>query len=348
MEKLSKESLDALWNLVSGSRRVTVVSHTHPDGDAVGSSVAMCSWLGSLGKDALMMLPTPVPSSLDFILGGQVPMIYSLSPRECAHRLMSSDLVICLDLNSLSRVEDMEQAINASPCRRVLIDHHLNPAVDQFDLCFSETEVSSACELLFGILLAMPGVEGDARRLPPLCAAALMAGMTTDTNNFANSVFPATFEMASLLLAAGVDRDAILSELYDSYRENRIRLFGEMLHDNLQITPSGVAVMYLSREIADRYDLEEGESEGLVNRPLAIGRVRLSILVKAEPDGSLRVSMRSKKGVSANQLAGEIFHGGGHEQAAGGKIIVPQDIASESEVKGYVMRMADKFMERYA
>ena len=121
MEKLSKESLDALWNLVSGSRRVTVVSHTHPDGDAVGSCVAMCSWLGSLGKDALMMLPTPVPSSLDFILGGQVPMIYSLSPRECAHRLMSSDLVICLDLNSLSRVEDMEQAINVSPCRRVSI-----------------------------------------------------------------------------------------------------------------------------------------------------------------------------------------------------------------------------------
>ena len=348
MEKLDRLSLGRLWEIIRESRTVTMVSHTHPDGDAVGSSVAMCAWMSSMGKDAAVMLPTPVPESLSFVCGDTLPMIFSLESGACLDRLATTDLLVCLDFNDFSRAEGMAGPLASCKARKVLIDHHLNPSAGDFDLCFSDTAVSSACELLFNILLEMPPVGGDVLRLPSASAKALMTGMTTDTNNFANSVYPSTFAMASALLDAGVDRDAILSSLYNNYRENRVRLFGEMLKDRLTITPCGVAVMYIDAEVKARYDIREGESEGLVNQPLAIGKVKMSILVKEEDDGQVRVSVRSKRGVSANQCAREFFHGGGHEQAAGGKIIVPDDLASPGEVLCHVERVTGKFMERYA
>ena len=157
--------------------------------------------------------------------------------------------------------------------------------------------------------------------------AALMTGMTTDTNNFANSVFPSTFQMASELIAAGVDRDALIGKIYQSYRENRVRLMGYMQSEELHILDNGTAYMVLTRDIQERFDMRDGESEGLVNVPLTIEKVRLSVLL-TEDDGHFRVSVRSKKGTSAQQLAQRFFHGGGHENAAGGKMLIGEDIPS--------------------
>ena len=185
-----------------------------------------------------------------------------------------------------------------------MIDHHLNPDRASFELVFSETEVSSASELLYQVLLALPGV-GSAERLPLDVLTPLMAGMTTDTNNFANSVFPGTLRMASELIAAGVDRDRILSDLYNNYRENRLRLMGYLLSDNLVITPEGAAVMILDKETQERFGFRQGESEGFVNIPLAVSDVKISLFL-TEEDGKFRVSIRSKRGISANKLASSL------------------------------------------
>ena len=171
---------------------------------------------------------------------------------------------------------------------------------------------------------------------------ALLAGMTTDTNNFANSVYPSTFQMASELIAAGVDRDALLEKLYWSYRENRVRLMGYMQSEQLHILPGGAAYMILTKEIQEKYNLREGESEGLVNVPLAIGEVRLSVLVK-EDGGHFRVSARSKKGTSAQNLALRYFHGGGHENAAGGKIF-PEDFSPADGIQAYVEKVLKEYL----
>ena len=159
--------------------------------------------------------------------------------------------------------------------------------------------------------------------------------MTTDTNNFANSVYPSTLEMASGLLAAGVNRDAVLAGLYNNYRENRVRIMGYLQYEDMRITPEGMAYMVATREILDRFGAEEGETEGLVNVPLSIGRVKMSVLLK-ENDGHFRVSIRSKDGVSAQQCAVDWFHGGGHEKAAGGKLFWPGDIPSPEGVSSYL------------
>ena len=169
--------------------------------------------------------------------------------------------------------------------------------------------------------------------------------MTTDTNNFANSVFPGTFEMAAALIGAGVDRDGILSSLYNNYRENRLRLMGFLMSERLRITPDGVAYIILDEDIQKRFDFRRGESEGFVNMPLSIATVRMSIFLTQE-DGVFRVSVRSKKGTSANLCAATYFNGGGHEQAAGGKLVVGKDLASASDAEAYILKATGKFFAK--
>ena len=197
----------------------------------------------------------------------------------------------------------------------------------------------------------MPDIKGDASRIPALAAASLMTGMTTDTNNFANSVFPSTLAMASGLLAAGVNRDRILQDLYNSYRENRLRMEGYLLHENMKITPEGVAYMIVDKKLASEFNIREGETEGFVNMPLAIGKVGMSIFLKEDGEGFFRVSVRSKKGISANKCATRYFHGGGHERASGGRLFfsrtdgVPADINAPGEAESYIVRSVAEFFK---
>ena len=192
------------------------------------------------------------------------------------------DLVACLDFNSLSRTGELEPLLRTLTCPKVMIDHHPQPEADGFELVFSETCVSSASELLFHVLMSMPDVASDASRLPGRAAESLMAGMTTDTNNFANSVFPSTFSMASALLAAGVDRDSLLSRLYNSYRESRFRAMGVYLKDKMRITEYGVAYSIFNREDIFRLGLKDGDTEGFVNLPLGLERVKMSIFLRED------------------------------------------------------------------
>ena len=168
-----------------------------------------------------------------------------------------------------------------------------------------------------------------------MSATALMTGMTTDTNNFANSTFPSTLKMASALLTTGVDRDYILMRLYNQYSENRIRLMGHVLKDLMTVTDDGVAYIILDRKTMDDYDIKEGDTEGFVNIPLSIDRVRMSFLLK-EDEGKVRVSIRSKRGTSANRCAVRYFNGGGHENAAGGKLHIPEDIKGMEDAAEYI------------
>ena len=170
-----------------------------------------------------------------------------------------------------------------------------------------------------------------------------MTGMTTDTNNFANSVYPSTLRMASELIEAGVDRDSIIRNIYNRFKESRIRLQGHILKDLMTITEDGVAYVVLDKGTLEKYHVEEGDTEGFVNIPLSIGNVVMSILAK-EDDGYARISIRSKKGVSANRCSNLHFHGGGHENAAGGRIYFPEDISSIEDAAGYIESHTHAFM----
>lgn len=348
MQDINSNNIQTLEKMISEARKISIVTHQKPDGDAMGSSIALYHFLKMCGKDSVrIILNDRHPEYLDFLTddlehGG---IILFQEMQETAEVLLKdSDLIFCLDFNAFHRADKMEHVLSASKARKILIDHHLNPDRSVFDLSFSETEISSASELLYQILIRTGRISMDATALPNESAVALMTGMTTDTNNFANSTYPSTFLMASDLLAAGVDRDAILANIYNQYRENRLRLMGHMMKDLLTITEDGVAYIVLDKTTQDLYSVAEGDTEGFVNMPLSIADVRMSILAK-EDEGKIRISIRSKKGTSANRCARTYFNGGGHENAAGGRLLVPENVAGVKAVAEYIERHTHIFLK---
>lgn len=336
------ENISSLKHIIGESSRLSVIVHTHPDGDALGSGAAMTLYLRErLGKDVRMIIPDSAPGTVDFIVEGLDVLDASRNPAAAEERISRSDLILILDLNALHRTEQLAGIIAASPAKKVLIDHHLNPETGSFDLLFSEPERSSTCEFLYFILKELEGGSIDA--IPHRCLEAMMAGMTTDTNNFSNSVIPSTLQMASELLEAGVDRDAIIDKIYHCDREQRIFAFADMVANHLAILPSGISYMIMTEEMQKAYGLMEGETESLVNIPLNIEKVRMSIFIREE-NGLFRVSIRSKRGLSAQHMARDFFHGGGHELAAGGKIFWPDDIPSKDAAAAYLEEIAARFL----
>lgn len=328
--------------MIEESSRVAVSTHMNPDGDAVGSSCAIALYLKGRGKDVHIVIPDMVPENLDFAIDRETAGMIEHDVEKGKKFLLEADLVISTDYNNPDRAGDFAQAVKESKARKVLMDHHPNPATGFYDIVFSRETVSSACEVVYWLLLEMPGIDRAPAALGPEIGRLLMLGMTTDSNNFSNSTFPSTLRMAGGLLDAGVDRENILDGLYNNYRENRFRLMGYFLSSKLKITPDGVAYAVFSSKELKRFDIREGETEGFVNMPLGIDRVRMSVFIKEDAD-RLRVSVRSVKGVSANRCARMYFNGGGHENAAGGRLLVPGDIASVSEAESYVEKCCAGF-----
>lgn len=336
---IDASKISKLADLIENAAVVSVVTHMKPDGDAMGSSLAMYHFLTSFTDcDTKIVLNDRYPANLAFLVDAETSediLVYAENAEEASQRITSSDLIICLDFNAFHRTDKLEDVLKAASGKKALIDHHLFPDLEHFVLAFSVQEISSASELLFHILKAMPQCGGKVSNLPAEAAETLMTGMTTDTNNFNNSVYPSTFSMASELIAIGVDRDRILYNLFNRFGENRLRLLGTMLKDLLTITDDGVAYMVLDKEIQEKYQINEGDTEGFVNMPLSIEKVRMSLLLKEDGD-RVRVSIRSKKGTSANRCSRLHFNGGGHENAAGGRLHIPADIPSIKEAGTYI------------
>jgi phosphoesterase RecJ-like protein len=329
-EGITQDRLDRLDRLVTAARNVVIAVHTHPDGDAVGSAVGLGVFLRERRCcDVTLLFPDPAPALFGFLTDGERVLTATVQGEESRTRVASADLIFCLDCNGFSRTASLEKPLQGAPCPKILIDHHLRPESDRFDLVFSDPSASSASELVFHLLKGLGGTP-----LPGKAATALMTGMTTDTNNFANSATPSTFRMAADLLDEGVDREAILQLVYRQYDERRLRLLAHCLQ-SMVITPECAAYMILDRATQQDFGVEEGDTEGFVNEPLAIGRVRMSLFLKEE-DGLFRVSIRSKRGTSAQRLAADRFHGGGHELAAGGKLFYPQDIPSPADAAAFL------------
>lgn len=329
-------------NWIRDAGRIVISSHMHPDGDAVGSSCALANYLKNRGKTVSVVLPDPVPDTLVFALDPLTASMVSSEQKACEELISDADLIVSIDYNRPDRTANLENAIRSSKARKVLIDHHLNPDSEFYSLIFSTPETSSSCEVLYGILKSMPDVSSDIQKIGLKACTLLMLGMTTDTNNFANSTYPSTLQMASDLLSAGVDRQEVLSGLYNNYRENRYRFMGHFLKEKLKLTSYGLAYAVITDADLNGFDIREGETEGFVNLPLGIASVRMSIFLKQDGN-EFRVSIRSKRGVSANRCATMYFNGGGHENASGGKLLIPDHVESAEAAKAYTEKCCETF-----
>lgn len=333
-------------DIFSAASNAVVIGHFNPDGDSIGSVVALWHYLNRRGISATPILPSSYPDSLSFLDPGKVNpanriIIARDTLEEAESAIAAADTIICLDFNRLSRTEYLEDAISSSKAKKILIDHHLSPSVEQFDVTVSKTDISSACELLFWTLMSLPDVCGNVRKLPLKCAEAIYVGMMTDTNNFSNSVYCSTFEMAARLLERGIDKDDLQEKVLHCYTVPRTRLMGHLIKDNMVYLPKEhTAYMTLSNAEKEAHDFKPGDSEGFVNLPLAVSDIQISALFTEDSSGEyIRVSLRSKGNTDVNLFANRYFNGGGHKNASGGRLYVPIE-----EVPEYFEKSLKKYL----
>jgi phosphoesterase RecJ-like protein len=266
-----------------------------------------------------MVVPDQYPDYLQWLPNSEKVVRYDKRKDTVDMTLKIADLVICLDFNTLSRTGDMCEALESSPARRVLVDHHLQPDVPSV-LSLSFPEMSSTCELVFRIAwqLGLFPTLGKHFAVPAYC------GMMTDTGGFTfNSNRPEIFFIVSQLLTKRIDKDKIYRNVYHNYSEHRLRMVGHVLCNNLVVDNEYHATWYtLSRQEQKRFQFIKGDAEGLVNMPLQIKGVRLSISLREdkEHENLIWVSLRSVDDFPCNEMAAQFFNGGGHLNASGGKL----------------------------
>jgi phosphoesterase RecJ-like protein len=230
-----------------------------------------------------------------------------------------TDLIFCLDYNTPSRVEDMQQALISTKAPRVLIDHHLNPDVPAV-LTISHPEACSTSELVFRIVWQMGGFE----QLDKHFATPIYCGMMTDTGGFLwNSTRCEIYFIIGELLTKHIDKDKIYRNVYHNYSEDRLRLMGYVMYEKLVYLPAYHAAYYtLTKEEQKRFNFIKGDAEGLVNIPQQIKGLKLSISLREDSDkpNLVWVSLRSVDDFPCNLMAADFFNGGGHLNASGGRI----------------------------
>ncbi len=312
--------------LINSAEKIAIISHTNPDGDAIGSVTGMKSFLTKIGKSAVIVLPDRYPEYLSFLDIDKKILVYEENNIGSIDVLKNSELIIALDFNQLRRADVIEKQVLDSPAKKVLIDHHPDPQGDVFDLVISNTSVSSTSELIYWLIKSMTGKGAE---IDLAIAESLYVGMMTDTNNFSNSVNSATFEMASDLLSTGVDKEYLQHLVFGGFSEKRMRLMGHLLLNKMVVIEKfNAGYITLSKEEQLEFDFCEGDAEGFVNMPLNIKGVEISALFTEKSD-HIRVSLRSVNDFSVNRLAKLYFYGGGHERAAGGKLYINIDEAGD-------------------
>jgi phosphoesterase RecJ-like protein len=303
--------------LAGGPKNVLIVSHYNPDGDALGASIAWATMLEALGHRTMCVVPNNFPHFLEWMPGVERIRVYSRHGAEVKEAAAGADVICCLDFNNPSRLEGLTAAIEANTrAKRLLIDHHLAPPEEYFDLAFSYTDASSTSYIVYKLIARFAGAHAIDRDM----GTALYVGMMTDTGNFSFSFLtPDLYRVVAALVEKGIDIPAINYRVYNSYTEGRVRLLGYALGPKMDVFENGrAACISLTEKELRRFHFKQGDSEGFVNYPLSIETVKMSALL-LENHKFIRVSLRSRGEVDVNAFARRYFEGGGHKNAAGGK-----------------------------
>ena len=317
---LEKQQLQEINNYINNGSKIAITTHTNPDGDAIGSSLAIYHYLKSKGANVEAVVPNKFPQFLEWLPSSNQLTIFEQQAKKAKQILADADLIFCLDYNALSRVGAVTDDLKAAKAKKILIDHHISPETENFDFIISETNTSSTGELVFDFITAM----GDENLIDRKIAECLYTCIITDTGSFSFSCNNSkTFEVAAKLIENGVDARKIHGLIYDTFSETRLRLLGFAINDRMLVWDElKTALIYLTKEDLKKYKYKVGDTEGVVNFALSMDKVNMAVLV-TEKDKKIRLSFRSKGEFSVNDLAREHFNGGGHRNAAGGNMSKP-------------------------
>lgn len=316
------EQVEALRRLLAEPRRLAIITHYNPDGDAIGSSLGLMHVLRAAGHQAQVVLPNAAPAFLKWLPGYAEAIAFDSAREAAAAALRDADAVLCLDFNRRDRVGGLEEALRAAPVT-VLIDHHQEP--EPFAaVAFSDVSACATSQMVHDIVEAL----GWAPHIGVEAATCLYAGIVTDSGSFRfGSTTPHTMRVAASLMERGVVITRVHESILDDNRPERMRLLGFVLSERMELLPElHTAIITLSRADLARFGYQPGDTEGFVNQGLAIRGIRLAAFFMERPD-LVKVSLRSKGDLPVDGLVRDHFNGGGHRNAAGGQTKEPLQAA---------------------
>ena len=333
---MNKQDSKSLQALLDKRPIITIIPHTSPDGDAIGSTLGLYHFLKNQGHDVQVIAPTDFPDFLKWMPEADRILIYPDQESRAEQRIADSSLIFTLDFNNLLRAKPLTSFLQKALATFVMIDHHQQP--DTYaTITYSDEKASSTCELIYNTIVSL----GSQEAIDQTIATCLYTGIMTDTGGFRFSMTsPQTHRVAAVLLEKGANCAQIASEVLDSYSIDRLQLLGTVLDGLTYLKEYKTAYMSVSSKILKQFNFRKGDTEGFVNYGLRIKEAELAVIfIENEEDNLIKISFRSKTTLDVNLLARTYFNGGGHINAAGGSMSI-----SLEDTIAYFLEVLPKFL----
>jgi bifunctional oligoribonuclease and PAP phosphatase NrnA len=305
----------AFSNIINTKDPILITTHSNPDGDAIGSSLALMYYLRHKGYSAKVLIPNKYPKFLSWMSGIDEMIVFDRTAAIAKKAIAEAAWVFCLDYNAIDRSGVLQDDLKKANSKRILIDHHPEPALEQFDYFYYDTDKASTAELIYQLICEL----GDKELIDKPIAENIFVGIMTDTGSFSHAINDAnTFRIVADLIETGIDATWIHQQVYDTFTESRLRLLGHAITNRMMVLDEyKTAIIQLTKKDLVDFNFKIGDTEGIVNYPLSMDKINMAVLVTEKKD-LIRLSFRSKGSFSVNDLARKHFSGGGHLNAAGG------------------------------
>jgi phosphoesterase RecJ-like protein len=313
---MNKEDIYNLKQVLSTPKKIVIVPHKNPDGDAMGSTLGLYHYFNKLHHHVIVIAPNDYPEFLKWMPAEDTVLKYDSNTEKANVFIENADIIFTLDFNALNRIGDMEVPVTNSKAIKIMIDHHQQPD-DYATFIYSDVSMSSTSEMVYNFIEML----GDVNKIDPNIATCLYTGIMTDTGSFKYSCTTTqTHNIIGILIEKGANNTQIHNNVYDTFSYNQIQLLGCALK-NLKVLPEyKTAYITLSQEELNQFNFKKGDTEGFVNYGLAlVGIVFSAIFIENQQEKIIKISFRSKGAFSVNEFARAHFEGGGHTNAAGGK-----------------------------
>lgn len=313
---MNLEHINALKRLLSHPKKIALIPHKNPDGDAIGSTLALWHYLKNQGHTATVVAPNDYPKFLKWMPGADLILNFEKENNQAKDCIANAEVIFTLDFNHLGRVGQMTSHLEEATATFVMVDHHQEPA-DYAQIMYSDVRMSSTCEMvyhLFEYLNAEEEITSD-------MANCIYTGIMTDTGSFKfKATTSVTHRVIANLIDKGADNTEIHSRIYDTNSPSRLHLLGCALKNMVILSDYNTTYITLSQEELDKYNFSKGDTEGFVNYGLTLENIRFAVIfIENKEEGILKISFRSVGDFDVNNFARQFFQGGGHTNAAGGK-----------------------------
>ncbi|WP_108423521.1 DHH family phosphoesterase [Flagellimonas amoyensis] len=325
---MNSADITTVKSILSQPQKIVIVPHKNPDGDAIGSCLALYGFLKGMGHTAHVIAPNDYPKFLKWMPGNETVINYEWETQRAQRLLDESSLIFTLDFNDLSRVGQMESALRQAKADFIMIDHHQQPG-DYAKVTYSDVSMSSTCEMVYNFISFLGGAEQVTKEI----ATNLYTGIMTDTGSFKyRSTSSKTHRVVAELIDRGAENMEIHRQVFDTNSPSRLHLLGVALSNMVILPEYRTAYITLTQNELDAHDFKKGDTEGFVNYGLTLEEIVFALIfIENKEEGIIKISLRSVGDFSVNEFARKHFQGGGHDNAAGGK----SDLGMEETIEQF-------------